>query len=140
MCQLTAYMGQGDHQELLLEDVTVVTVNGETVQLTSLFGESREVQGSIRLLKSNTLFIDPAHVHAPGPESGDAQKLAFLLDHWVEHNLEHNAELERWAQKASALGETGASKEMLDAAARVREANQHLRRAAASLQPVAADE
>jgi len=133
MCQLTAYIVEGEQQKLLLEDVTVVKVHGEHVHLSTLFGESKEVEGRIRLLQSNKLFIDPGHVHPSEPARDDAQKLAVLLDHWVEHNVEHNRELERWAQKAAALGKSEAHEEMMGAATRVEEANQHLRRAAASL-------
>lgn len=133
MCQLTAYMVEGEQQELLLEDVTVVKVHGEHVHLSTLFGESREVEGSIRQLQSNELLIDPGHVHPSEPARDDAQKLVVLLDHWVEHNVEHNRELGRWAEKAAALGKSGAHEEMVSAAARVEEANRHLRRAAASL-------
>jgi len=133
MCQLTAYIVEGEQQELLLEDVTIVKVHGEHVQLSTLFGESREVEGSIRLLQSNKLFIDRGHVHPSEPARDDAQKLAVILDHWVEHNVEHNRELERWAQKAAALDKSEAHEEMMNAAARVEEANRHLQRAAASL-------
>ena len=133
MCQLTAYMGEGEQQQKLLEDIAVVKVDGDRVQLSSLFGESKEVEGRIRLLKSNTLYMDPVHTHAPEPAHDDAQKLAILLDHWVEHNLEHNRELERWAGKASSLGKQQAYDEMQAAAACIEEANQHLQRAAASL-------
>ena len=134
MCQLTAYIVKGEEQEPLLEDVTVVEVRGKHPQLSTRFGASREAEGSIQLLQSNTLFIDPGHVRPSEPARDDAQKLAVLLDHWVEHNVEHNGELERWARKAAALGKSEAHEEMMSAAASVEEANRRLRRAAASLE------
>jgi predicted RNA-binding protein len=47
MCLAKAYLkGNGDG-ELLLEDVTLVEIDGGKLRLSTLFGEERELDGSI---------------------------------------------------------------------------------------------
>jgi predicted RNA-binding protein len=48
MCLAKAYLGQNDNSELLLENVTSIKVENNRLVLTSLFGEKKEIAGSIR--------------------------------------------------------------------------------------------
>lgn len=47
MCLAKAYSARGDDQELILEDVSKVTVDGDRLSLQSLFGERKEIAGSL---------------------------------------------------------------------------------------------
>ena len=48
MCDLKAYVKQGDQESLVLEAVNNVRVEGGEVVLRNLFGEERRVRGEIR--------------------------------------------------------------------------------------------
>jgi hypothetical protein len=37
-------------------------------------------------------------------EEKEFKKLSILLDHWIEHNVEHAEEFKEWAEKARGLG------------------------------------
>jgi len=65
--------------------------------------------------------------------SDERTKLKILLDHWVEHNREHSREFSEWAEKARALGETGVSEDMLQAAQEMDKAGELLSQARRSL-------
>ena len=129
MCQLNAYAVKENQQELILEAVTRVEVEGHRVHLCDLFGKRETFAGRIELIDGNDLFLEPAHEHHEHVASGDAQKLAVLLSHWIEHNVSHNHELDRWAQKATALDKMTVHDEIANAMAKIEEANEHLRRA-----------
>ena len=129
MCQLNAYAVEEDRQELILEAVSRVEVEGHRVHLSDLFGERKTFAGRISLIDGNDVFLEPAHEHHEHVASDDAQKLAVLLSHWIEHNVSHNQDLERWAQKAAALDKTTVHDEIANAMTKVEEANEHLRRA-----------
>ncbi len=129
MCQLNAYAVKEDQRELILEAVTRVEVDEHRVHLRDLFGERKTFAGRIKLLDGNALFLEPAHEHHEHVATDDAQKLAVLLDHWIEHNVSHNEDLDRWAQKAAALGKPAVRDEIANAMAKIEEANEHLRRA-----------
>ncbi len=50
MCMAKAYRREGDAGEpkLLLEDLARIEVEGETIRLSSIFGDTTEVKGTIR--------------------------------------------------------------------------------------------
>ena len=129
MCQLNAYTATEHERELILEAVTRVEVEGQHVHLSDLFGERKTVAGRIMLLENNELVLELAHDHHESAATDDAHKLAVLLSHWIEHNVSHNLDLERWAKKAATLGNTVVHDEIAAAMAKVEEANEHLRRA-----------
>jgi CCR4-NOT transcriptional regulation complex NOT5 subunit len=54
-------------------------------------------------------------------QTPDAEKLRFLLPHWIEHNLEHANEFRTWASK-----EDVARKELLIAAQYLEKASRKL--------------
>ena len=56
-------------------------------------------------------------------------KLRTMLNYWIEHNREHSQEFRQWAGKAQELGETEASKEMLQAAQEMDKATKSLSQA-----------
>ena len=59
----------------------------------------------------------------------DMEKLEILLQHWVEHNQQHNRQFEEWAKKAKAHGYTAVHDEILRAVKQMDEANEFLTRA-----------
>ena len=63
----------------------------------------------------------------------DREKLRILVDHWIEHNREHAEEFQEWAGKARDFEEQAAGDDILEAAARLEEANEFLLRAAEEL-------
>jgi hypothetical protein len=54
------------------------------------------------------------------------EKLRILLTHWVEHNLEHAEEFQRWAGEADKAGETEAASHLNAAAAGMEFVNSNL--------------
>lgn len=60
----------------------------------------------------------------------DREKLRVLLNHWVEHNEEHNEKFKEWAGKASVFGENGVHDDILEAVQQMNNVNQALIRAA----------
>jgi len=46
----------------------------------------------------------------------DLQKLRVLLPHWIEHNDEHAAEFDLWAERARAAGQEEVAEEVALAA------------------------
>jgi len=63
----------------------------------------------------------------------DIDKLRVLLPHWIEHNQEHGAEFDRWAETAQASGETAAAEQIRQAARCLEQANAHLDKALLNL-------
>jgi hypothetical protein len=58
----------------------------------------------------------------------DTKKLRMLLPHWIEHNAEHAAEFQAWAERADK-----ACEQILSAAHHLEAANQALQEALESL-------
>ena len=59
MCESTVFMEKGGEREVLMEDVVQVTVDGETIKVTGILGERKDVKGritEINLLK-HTIVI-----------------------------------------------------------------------------------
>jgi predicted RNA-binding protein len=48
MCLSKAYVEKGDKKEFLMTDIASVIVDGDNIILKSLFGEKREISGTIR--------------------------------------------------------------------------------------------
>lgn len=48
MCQSSVYAIDGEREELLLEDVALVEVDGDRVELKSLFGEPLSIRAQIK--------------------------------------------------------------------------------------------
>ena len=59
----------------------------------------------------------------------DMEKLQILLNHWIEHNEEHAGEFEEWAEKAKSSGNAAVHDDILKAVGKLRDANEHLRKA-----------
>jgi len=47
MCEAKAYIVKNDHEQLVMQDVTLVQPEGETCLLVNLLGEQKLVQGQI---------------------------------------------------------------------------------------------
>ena len=63
MCLSTVYSGSNaDPNALIIEDVTSITVEDNTIRLNDIAGETKVVSGAIRSIDfvRNTIFIDPA--------------------------------------------------------------------------------
>jgi predicted RNA-binding protein len=59
MCESTVFIEKGGERELLMEDVVQVAVDGETIKVTGILGETKDVKGriaEINLMK-NTIVI-----------------------------------------------------------------------------------
>ena len=61
------------------------------------------------------------------------ENLSHLIEHWIEHNETHIENYMEWAQKAKLDGFLEASENMLDAANKIKEANEYLSKAKAGL-------
>ena len=48
MCLAKAYMGSVGEGDLLVEDISTVQVEGDTVRVTTLFGEQKEYEAGIK--------------------------------------------------------------------------------------------
>ena len=62
MCLSTVYSGSNaDSNALIIEDVTSITVEDNTIRLNDIAGETKVVNGAIRSIDfvKNTIFIDP---------------------------------------------------------------------------------
>ena len=59
----------------------------------------------------------------------EIEKLRALLPHWMEHNGEHAAEFERWAETAALAGHEDAATLIRSAARQMEEANVTLQEA-----------
>jgi predicted RNA-binding protein len=59
MCESTVFIEKGGEREVLMEDVVQVAVDGETIKVTGILGETKDVKGritEINLLK-HTIVI-----------------------------------------------------------------------------------
>jgi predicted RNA-binding protein len=50
MCLAKAYSMEEGEDELLLEDVTRVEIDGPKLRLSTLFGDEREIAGTIKIV------------------------------------------------------------------------------------------
>jgi len=66
------------------------------------------------------------------------EKLAVLLDHWIEHNAAHEQEFASWAGKASEEGLAEVAQDIHAAAEHLHQAQHLLEKAHARLRPDAA--
>ncbi len=48
MCLAKAYVGETEPENLMLEDVAWLQIEGTRINLTTLFGERKEINGSLR--------------------------------------------------------------------------------------------
>jgi predicted RNA-binding protein len=61
MCELKAYVKRQDKEELLLEAVNLVRIEGDDVVVRNLFGEEKRVKGELRevSLVRNRVLLEP---------------------------------------------------------------------------------
>ena len=60
MCELNAVLVRGDVREVVMESVTKMIVDGDSVELVGIFGDRKTVLGSIKevdFTKGETLII-----------------------------------------------------------------------------------
>ncbi len=57
----------------------------------------------------------------------DVERFRVLLEHWIEHNVAHRAEFEKWAQRARDADLSEVSRSIAAAADGIRKINAHLR-------------
>jgi predicted RNA-binding protein len=137
MCQLSAYLVRSGQEELVLEDVELVEVEGGKVLLTTLFEQHEAIDARIRVvdLVRNKLVLGVTDSEETKKMAGNTeqQKLAIRLHHWIEHNTAHAGEFQHGAEKANDLGRQTVGAEILLAADRLNEATEHLRRASEKL-------
>ncbi|NOR48286.1 MAG: CooT family nickel-binding protein [Methanosarcinaceae archaeon] len=61
MCELNAVLVRGDEREVVMESVTRMVVDGDSVELTGIFGDKKVVSGSIKevdFTKGETIIIE----------------------------------------------------------------------------------
>ncbi|MGP8320320.1 MAG: CooT family nickel-binding protein [Methanosarcinaceae archaeon] len=61
MCELKVILDRGGEQELIMESVTRMVVDGDSIELTGIFGDRIIVSGSIKEIdftKGETLIIE----------------------------------------------------------------------------------
>lgn len=137
MCQLSAYLVRSGQEELVLEDVTLVEVEGEKAFLTTLFQPRESIDARIQvvdLVRNKLLLgVNDSEETKTMTEKTEEQKLAIRLHHWIEHNTAHTREFQQGAEKANDLGHHAVRDEMLLAAEKLNEASEHLRRASEKL-------
>ena len=61
MCDLKAYVRNNDREELILEAVNNIRIEGGEVVLRSLFGEEKRIRGEVRevSLTKNRVIVEP---------------------------------------------------------------------------------
>jgi hypothetical protein len=60
MCELNAILVRDGERELVMESVTRMVVDGDSIELTGIFGDKKDVSGSIKevdFAKGETLII-----------------------------------------------------------------------------------
>lgn len=60
MCELNAVLVRGDEREVVMESVTKMIVDGNSIELIGIFGDRKMVSGSIKevdFTKGETLII-----------------------------------------------------------------------------------
>jgi predicted RNA-binding protein len=137
MCQLNAYLVRNGHEELVLEDVTVVEVRSGKVFLTTLFQQQESIDARIEVVDSvrNRLLLraNDSEEAKKMADKTEQEKLAIRLHHWIEHNTAHTREFQQGAEMANDLGHHAARDELLLAAEKLNEASECLRRASEKL-------
>ncbi len=61
MCELNAVLVRGDEREVVLESVTRMIVDGDSIELVGIFGDRKIVSGSIKevdFTKGETIIIE----------------------------------------------------------------------------------
>ena len=48
MCMATAYLKEGSHQMVLLDEVAFIDIDRKSVRVRSLFGKEKDFQGAIK--------------------------------------------------------------------------------------------
>jgi len=59
----------------------------------------------------------------------EKEKLKVLLNHWIEHNIEHAQEFTEWAKKAKSVGQAAVHDEIMQAVQDMKSVNEHLLKA-----------
>ena len=59
MCETNAFLERGGKEELFLENVDLIEVVDETLRLVNIFGEKKEVKGSLKRfsLRENKIVL-----------------------------------------------------------------------------------
>ena len=63
----------------------------------------------------------------------EMQKIAIVIEHWIEHNQSHMGEYRRWAQTAVEMGLEMIKVEIEEAVGMLSQSNNHLEKALKSL-------
>ncbi len=53
MCESTVYLQRDGGRELVMENVTLITVEGDSVKLTGIFGQSKALKGKVLRIDSD---------------------------------------------------------------------------------------
>jgi predicted RNA-binding protein len=104
MCQAKVFLLRGGDRELLMDEVSNLWVEDNTVWVSQLLEEPVAVRARIEaadfLKHTVTLVVLDDEKRRSMTDTKDVEKLRALLPHWIRHNAEHAAEFRRWAQRA----------------------------------------
>jgi hypothetical protein len=64
----------------------------------------------------------------------EVEKLKILLEHWIEHNVEHSKSFRSWAEKARQFKLTEVASDMLSAAREMDKSSEYLKAALSKLE------
>ena len=59
----------------------------------------------------------------------EKEKLQILLNHWIEHNIEHTQEFMEWADKAESFGQAAVHDDIMEAVQQMNSVNNFLLKA-----------
>lgn len=66
-------------------------------------------------------------------DEAEKGRLKILLNHWIEHNIEHIQEFSKWAEKARSFGHPAVHDEIMQAVQQMNKANEFLIKASERL-------
>ncbi len=66
-------------------------------------------------------------------DKSDLEKLRILLDHWIDHNHSHEAEMDKWQKVAAASNQEKAAAHIREAIAGMKETDKALAKALEAL-------
>ena len=62
MCEMHAFLVEGDHREMVMESVETVERIGARIRLSNIFGEEKTLDAVFEAIRDNKLFLAPSHV------------------------------------------------------------------------------
>jgi predicted RNA-binding protein len=61
MCEMHAFLVDGDRREMVMESVETVERVGGRIRLSNIFGEEKTIEAVFEAIRENKLFLAPPH-------------------------------------------------------------------------------